>query len=48
MGTLGVGIMNLMAFLPSSKRNSKINEKQITFGAVDFQPHPLTLAPVFA
>jgi hypothetical protein len=48
MGNLGVGIMNSKAFLPSSKINSKIDGNQITFGAIDFQPHPPTLAPVFA
>jgi hypothetical protein len=48
VGTLGIGIMNLTAFLPSSKNNSKIDRNQITFGVVDFQPHPPTLAPVFA
>jgi hypothetical protein len=40
--------MNLTAFFPSSKSNSKIDGNQITFGAIDFQPHPPTLAPVFA
>jgi hypothetical protein len=48
MGIVGVGIMNSMAFLLLSNSNSKIDENQITFGAVDFQPHPPTLAPVFA
>jgi hypothetical protein len=40
--------MNLMAFSPSSKSNSKIDRNQIIFGAVDFQRHPPTLSPVFA
>jgi hypothetical protein len=40
--------MNLAAFLPSSKSNSKIDGNQVTFGTVDFQPHQPTLAPVFA
>jgi hypothetical protein len=48
MGSLGIGIMNSTVFSLSSKCNSKINENQITFGAIDFQPHPPTLAPVFA
>jgi hypothetical protein len=48
MGSLGIGIMNLTAFLLLSKRNSKIDGNQIIFGAVDFQPHTPTLAPVFA
>jgi hypothetical protein len=47
VGSLGVGITNSMAFSLLSKRNSKIDGNQITFGAVDFQPHPPTLAPVF-
>jgi hypothetical protein len=37
-----------MAFSLLSKRHSKIGGNQITFGAVDFQPHPPTLAPIFA
>jgi hypothetical protein len=35
-------------FLLLSNSNSKIDGNQITFGAIDFQPHPPTLAPVFA
>jgi hypothetical protein len=31
-----------------SKSNSKIDGNQITFGAVNFQPHKPTLAPTFA
>jgi hypothetical protein len=37
-----------MPFSPPSKSSSKIDRNQITFGAVDFQPHPPTQAPVFA
>jgi hypothetical protein len=37
MGTLGVGIMNLTVFSPSSKSNSKIDGNQIAFEAKDFQ-----------
>jgi hypothetical protein len=48
MRTLGVGVMDSTAFSLSSKSNSKINGNQITFGTVYFQPHPPTLAPVFA
>jgi hypothetical protein len=48
VGSWGVGIMNLTAFSPSSEINLKIDGNQITFGAVDFQPHPPALAPVFA
>jgi hypothetical protein len=48
VGNLGVGVMDSTACLPLSKSNSKIDGNQITFGNVDFQPHPPTLAPVFA
>jgi hypothetical protein len=48
MGTLGVGIMNSMAFSLTANNNSKVDGYQISFGTVDFQPHPLTLTPVFA
>jgi hypothetical protein len=48
VGILGVGIMNSTAFLLSSKSNSKINRNQIASRAIDFQPHPPTLAPIFA
>jgi hypothetical protein len=48
MGSLGVGIMNSMAFLLSANNNSKVDRNQISFGTVDFQPHPPTLTPVFA
>jgi hypothetical protein len=40
--------MDSMAFSPSSKSNSKIDENQVTFGTVDFQTHRPTLALVFA
>jgi hypothetical protein len=30
-----------------SKSNSNIDENQVTFGAIDFQPHNRTLAPAF-
>jgi hypothetical protein len=40
--------MNLMVFSLLSKSNSKIDENQIIFRAIDFQPHPPTLALVFA
>jgi hypothetical protein len=48
MGTLGVETMNSTAFSLSSSSNPKVDGNQITFGAVDFQPHPSTLTPVFA
>jgi hypothetical protein len=47
VGTLGVGIMNLTGFSLSPNNNSKIDGNQITFGAVDFQPHRPTLTLVF-
>jgi hypothetical protein len=40
--------MNSTAFSLSSENNSKINRNRITFGAIDIQLHPPTLAPVFA
>jgi hypothetical protein len=40
--------MNSMAFSLSSNNNPKVDGNQITFGAVDFQPHPPTLTPVLA
>jgi hypothetical protein len=40
--------MNSTAFSLSANSNSKIDGNQISFGTVDFQPHPPTLTPVFA
>jgi hypothetical protein len=40
--------MNLTAFLLSTNNNSKIDGNQVTSEAIDFQPHPSTLTPVFA
>jgi hypothetical protein len=49
VGTLGVEVMDVMAFSPSSWNNSTIDANQITFGTIDFRPHhPPTLVPVFA
>jgi hypothetical protein len=48
MGTLGIGIMNSMAFSHPANINSKVDRNQISIGAIDFQPHPPTLNPVFA
>jgi hypothetical protein len=39
--------MDLMAFLLLANSNSKVDGNQISFGIVDFQPHPPTLTPVF-
>jgi hypothetical protein len=48
VGTLGVGIMNFTTFSLPANSNSKVNGNQISFGIIDFQPHPPTLTPVFA
>jgi hypothetical protein len=48
IGSLDVGILDSTAFSLLSKSNSKIDGNQITFGYIDFQPHPTTLVPVFA
>jgi hypothetical protein len=48
MGSLDVAIMDSTAFSLLSRSNSKIDGNQITFGYIDFLPHPTTLAPVFA
>jgi hypothetical protein len=48
VGSLGVGIIISMAFSLSANGNSKVNGNQISFGTVDFQPHPATLTPIFA
>jgi hypothetical protein len=39
--------MNSTSFSLSPNSNSKIDGNQIIFGAIDFQPHPPTLIPVF-
>jgi hypothetical protein len=40
--------MNSTTFLLLANSNSKVDGNQISFGTVDFQPHPPTLNPVFA
>jgi hypothetical protein len=40
--------MNSTDFSLSANSNSKVDENQISLGTVDFQPHPPTLAPIFA
>jgi hypothetical protein len=40
--------MNSMAFLLSSNNNLKVDGNQISFGTINFQPHPPTFTPVFA
>jgi hypothetical protein len=47
VGTLGVGIMNSTAFSLSANSNPQVDEIQIPFGAVDFQPHQSSFAQVF-
>jgi hypothetical protein len=47
MGTLGVGIMNSTAFLLSANSNPDVDEIQIPFGTVDFQPHQSSFTQVF-
>jgi hypothetical protein len=47
VGTLGVGIMNSTTFSLVANNNSKVDGNQISFGTVDFQPHPPTLTSVF-
>jgi hypothetical protein len=47
VGTLGVGIMNSTAFLLLANSNSEVDENQISFGTVDFQPHPPNFTPIF-
>jgi hypothetical protein len=40
--------MNSTAFPLLSNRKTGINRNQISFGTIDFQPHPTSLTPVFA
>jgi hypothetical protein len=40
--------MNSAAFSLPAYSNSRVNGNQISFGTIDFQPHPPTLTPVFA
>jgi hypothetical protein len=39
VGTLGVGIMNLMAFSLLANSNPEVDEIQIPFETINFQPH---------
>jgi hypothetical protein len=48
VGTLGIGIMDSMAFSLLANSNSKVDGNQISFGTRDFQLHPPTLTPIFA
>jgi hypothetical protein len=47
MGTLGVGIMNSMAFLLLANSSPEVDEIQIPFGTIDFQPHQSSFTQVF-
>jgi hypothetical protein len=47
VGTLGVGIMNSTAFSLSASNNSQVDEIQIPFGTIDFQPHQSSFTQVF-
>jgi hypothetical protein len=47
MGTLGIGIMNLMAFSLLANSSSEADENQISFRTVDFQPHLSNFTPIF-
>jgi hypothetical protein len=47
MGTLGVGIMNSTAFSLSANNNPQVDEIQIPFGTVNFQPHQSSFTQVF-
>jgi hypothetical protein len=40
--------MNSTAFSLLANSNSKVDENQISFGTVDFQPHPPAHTPIFA
>jgi hypothetical protein len=48
VGNRGVGIMNLMAFSLLANNNPEVDGNQISFGTIDFQPHPPNLTLVFA
>jgi hypothetical protein len=39
--------MNLTAFLLVANNNSKVDENQISFGTVNFQPHLPNFTPIF-
>jgi hypothetical protein len=47
VGILGVGVMNSTTFSLSANSKLKDDGNQISFGIVDFQPHPPTLTLVF-
>jgi hypothetical protein len=47
VGTLGVGIMNSMAVSVLANSNPEVDEIQIPFRTVDFQPHQSSFTQVF-
>jgi hypothetical protein len=47
MGTLGVEIMNSMAFSLLANSSPEVDEIQIPFGTIDFQPHQSSFTQVF-
>jgi hypothetical protein len=47
VGTLGVGIMNSMAFSLLANSSPEVDGNQISFGTIDFQPHPSNFTPIF-
>jgi hypothetical protein len=47
VGTRGVGIMNSMAFSLLANSNPEVDENQISFGTIDFQPHQSNFTPIF-
>jgi hypothetical protein len=47
VGTLGVGIMNSTAFWLLANNSLEVDEIQIPFGTVDFQPHQSSFTQVF-
>jgi hypothetical protein len=45
--TLGVGIMNSTAFSLLANSSPEVDKNQISFGTIDFQPHPSNFTPIF-
>jgi hypothetical protein len=39
--------MNLMAFSLLANNSSEVDENEISFGTVNFQPHPSNFTPIF-
>jgi hypothetical protein len=47
MGTRGVGIMNSTAFSLLANSNPEVDGNQISFGTINFQPHPTNSTSIF-